>query len=396
MRLAHFIAGNSEPILMEWESFARGLLPGANMTIVELRDDAASILRSIARDMEQQQSPEQQASKSKGNDGAGGAASDALDDASALHGEERAGSGFHITDVIAEYRALRASVLRLWTRHATDLDQDDVDDIIRFNESLDQSLTNAVESYTERVERSRRMFLGILSHDLRNPLACIRIATHVLSRKGNDASSIEMLSMIDGSADTMKQLIADLTDYALTGLGSAMPLNRERVDLILLCREVMASYRTTHPGRTLRLHADADITDVQDAARMRQVVSNLVGNALDHGSTDGTVDLTVATERTSAEDSAVIISIRNEGPPIPPKALSTIFDPLKSYMTRDEAEHRNRGNIGLGLYIVREIVVAKGGAVKVVSTQEAGTTFTVRIPRYDPVKGTRDEARAAN
>src|SRR5476651_1357124 len=126
MRLAEFIIGNIEPILMEWETFARSLLPGANMTIIALRDDAGSILRATARDMQNRQSVRQQASKPKGDGGADTEASDRLDNASDLHGVERVGSGFHITDVVSEYRALRASVLRLWRES---LPQPDVHDI---------------------------------------------------------------------------------------------------------------------------------------------------------------------------------------------------------------------------------------------------------------------------
>src|SRR6186713_26623 len=140
MRLAEFILANIEPILAEWETFARSLLPGANMTTPALRDDAGAILLAIARDMQGLQSLQQQASKSKGAGGAGGAASDRLDDASDLHSEQRVCSGFHITDVVGEYRALRASVLRLWRAGLPQPELNDIDDMMRFNESLDQAL----------------------------------------------------------------------------------------------------------------------------------------------------------------------------------------------------------------------------------------------------------------
>ena len=112
----------------------------------------------------------QQASKSKGDGGADTVASERLDNASDLHGVDRVGSGFHITDVIAEYRALRASVLRLWRESLPQPDLNDIDDITRFDESLDQSLARGVGSYSKRIDESRQMFLAILSHDLRNPL----------------------------------------------------------------------------------------------------------------------------------------------------------------------------------------------------------------------------------
>ena len=391
MRLAEFIVANIEPILAEWETFARSLLPGAKMTRLALRDDAELILRATARDMREGQSLQQQASKSKGHGGAGGADSDRIDNASELHGAARVGSGFHITEVVSEYRALRASVLRLWRESLPQSDLNDVDDMTRFNESMDQSLAMAVSSYAKRIDQSRQMFLAILSHDLRNPLNCIRMATHLVSRTKDDPDSVEALSMIETSADAITRLISDLIDFALSGLGRAMPLTRGPVNLEALCREVVDSFRTAHPGRTLRFHSIGDVTGVWDAGRLRQAVSNLVGNAIQHGSPDGPVELSVA-----SDGPTVVLSVHNEGAPIPPEILPTIFDPLVRYATKESAAKRSPGSIGLGLHIVREIVVAKGGTVEVTSTAEQGTTITVRIPRFLPIEDdNRDDAKAA-
>jgi signal transduction histidine kinase len=396
MRLAEFIVENTEPILAEWEAFARSLSPGATMTVLDLRDDAESILRATARDMQSAQSLQQQASKSKGNGGAGGAASDAVDHASSMHGVARVGSGFHITDVVSEYRALRASVLRLWRESRPHPDVNDLDDITRFNESLDQSLAEAVSSYSQRVDQSRQMFLAILSHDLRNPLHTIRMAAQLISLTKDDPDSVEAVSMIETNTETIMRLTSDLIDFSSSGLGRAMPLRRGPVDLVKLCQEVVDGYRTAHPGRTLRFHSDGDITGVWDAGRLRQVVSNLMGNAIQHGSPEGPVELSVALEGSPPEESTIVLRVHNEGAPIPPDVLPTIFDPLKRYATREAAAQRTPGSIGLGLYIVREIVLAKGGTVEVASTAEEGTTFTVRIPRILPVEGdNRDDAKAA-
>ena len=396
MRLAEFIVANMEPILAEWEAFARSLLPGAKMTILELRDHAESILRATARDMQSAQSLQQQASKSKGTGGAGGAESDAMDDASSLHGVGRVGSGFHITDVVSEYRALRASVLRLWRESLPQPDVNDIDDITRFDEAMDQSLAKAVSSYSNRVDQSRQMFLAILSHDLRNPLNCIRMAAQLVSREKDDPDSVEALAMIETSTEAVTRLINDLVDFTLSGLGRTMPLTRGPVDLVKLCREVVEAYRTTNPGRTLRFHSDGDITGVWDAGRLRQVISNLMGNAIQHGSPEGPVELSVALEGSTPEESTVVLRVHNEGAPIPPDLLPTIFDPLVRYATRESAALRRPGSIGLGLYIVREIVVAKGGTMEVASTAQEGTTFTVRIPRILPIEGdNRDDAKAA-
>ncbi|MEO6062614.1 MAG: HAMP domain-containing sensor histidine kinase [Thermoflexales bacterium] len=379
MRLANFIIANVKPILAEWEAFAAALPSGANMTKRALRDHAEAILLASARDMEVNQSLAQQAGKSKGNGGARTTESDQLDIASAQHAEERVGAGFDIIEVVSEYRALRASVVRLWRKGFLQPDLDDLDDITRFNESIDQSLAEAVDSYTERLDRSRQLFLAILGHDLRNPLTAIRMSAKLVSRTNADLQSIDALSMIGTESEAMAKLIGDMIDFASTLLGSAMPLNCQPMDLQMLCREVVDGFRASHPQRTLQFNPRGDLTGNWDAARLRQVVSNLLGNALQHGSPKGPVKLSVA-----SEGATVMLSVHNEGAPIPPEALPTLFDPLVRHARVESALQRATGSIGLGLYIVREIVNAKGGTIAVASTAQQGTTFTVQIPRQPP------------
>jgi signal transduction histidine kinase len=382
MRLADFILGNVELILAEWEAFARSLESGATMTKLALRDDAEAILLATVQDMQTGQSPTQQSNKSKGNGGAVGEESERLDHASALHGVQRVGSGFDIVEVVAEYRSLRASVLRLWHRRHPQLDVNDMDDLIRFNESIDQSLAVAVGSYTSRVEQSRRLFLGILGHDLRDPLNRISMAAQLASRSANDPGAAKALSMIKTNTETITRLISDLIDFASTGLGRAMPLTCGPVDLEKLCRNIFEEFCFAYPQRTLRFHPGGDLTGDWDAARLQQVVSNLMSNALQHGSPEGPVDLSIA-----SDGSTVILSVHNEGPPIPPEKLGTIFDPLMRHaMPEESATRQVSGSIGLGLYIVRAIVVAHGGTVEVTSTTQAGTTFNVCLPRSQPAR----------
>lgn len=384
MRLAEFILAKIEPILVEWEAFARSLLPGANMTMGALRDDAESILRATARDMLTPQSLPQQETKSKGDGGADTVASDRLDNASESHGVERVGSGFHITDVVSEYRALRASVLRLWRESFPQPGVNDIDDITRFNESLDQSLARSVSSYSTRIDQSRQMFLAILSHDLRNPLNTIRMAANVVALQTDSSATANAMSMIARNADAMTQLIGDLIDFSSAGLGRAMPLNCAPVDLEEVCCDVIDSYRAAHPGRVLRFRAEGEVNGVWDAGRIRQIVSNLVGNSIQHGVMDGPIDVSVSSEGTGSglKGATAILSVHNEGAPIPPALLPTMFEPLKRYATPESIAQRTAGSIGLGLYIVREIVVAKRGTIEITSTAEEGTTFTVRIPRF--------------
>lgn len=379
MRLAQFILANVEPILADWEVFARNLEPGATMSVVALRDDAEGILRATARDMLVDQTLAEQDSKAKGLGGAGGKESDRLDRSSELHGAQRVGSGFDIMEVVFEYRALRASVMRLWRESVPRPDHNDIDDITRFNESMDQSLATAVRSYTDRVDRARRMFLAILGHDLRNPLHTIQMAAVVASEAGDAPDSAKALSVIGTNTTAITKLISDLIDFASTGFGTAMPLTPGPVDLEKLCLEVLEGCRITHPDRVVRLRSNGDLAGNWDGARLRQLVSNLVGNALQYGSENEAIELSVR-----SEDSSVELSVHNMGEPIPEDMLATIFDPLVRYVSPDSVERRAPGSVGLGLYIVHEIVDAHGGTVTVASGAKEGTRFTVRLPRTSP------------
>jgi signal transduction histidine kinase len=377
MRLADFILGNTEAILAEWEVFARGTVAGATMDKLALRDHAAVILRATARDMMSAQTAAQQSAKSMGREDAG-EESVRLDGASEEHGVGRVASGFDLAEVVSEYRALRASVIRLWRESGPDSDRRDLDDLTRFNESIDQSLTEAVLSYQRRINQSRQMFLAILGHDLRNPLNSMLMSGEALARSGQlDARLSRMASQISASAAAMGGMISDLLDFTSTGLGVAIPLAPAAMDLETLCREVVEETRAAHPECTLRFEAEGDLTGEWDATRLRQVVSNLLGNALQHGAQHCPVDLTVSGGH--GEDMDVVLTVRNDGPPILPDAMARLFDPL----VRGSAsgQQRRAGSIGLGLYIAREVVTAHGGTIEVTSSVEDGTVFTVRLPR---------------
>lgn len=381
MRLADFILGNIEPILVEWEAFARAIWPGPESEPSELRDHAADILRATAWDMNSAQTTAQQSDKSRGN-GDPGAGSARIDGASDVHAVGRVRSGFDMMSVVAEYRALRASVIRLWRASAPAPDVRDLDDLTRFNESIDQSLTEAVRSYTQRVDRSRQMFLAILAHDLRNPLNSMTMSADALTLAADlDAESAEMAAQISASAAAMARMISDLLDFAGTGLGAAMPVSPAPMDLGPLCQEVVDEIQAAHPGRALQFDAQGDLRGEWDSARLRQVISNLLGNGVHHGDQAAPVILSV-----SADPPGVRLTVRNSGPPIPPDDLPTIFDPLVRGQSPDARKRRRPGSIGLGLYIAREIVTAHAGTIDVASAADSGTLFTVRLPRRRPAR----------
>lgn len=379
MRLADFIVANLEPILLEWEKFARSLDPGSAMSVLALRDHAESILRVTARDMVSAQTPQQRADKSKG-EGGGGDESDVLDDASNEHAIGRVVSGFNLVEVVAEYRALRSSVLHLWRESVRKADERDLSDLTRFNESIDQSLAEAVRSYTGRVDESRELFLATLGHDLRAPLNAIMLSAQLLERSNQlDEENAQIASRMTVFGNTMTSMIYDLLDFTRTRLGGGIPVTLAPVDLGVLCRGVLDEFGAAHADRAVRFTSDGDISGEWDAARLRQVLSNLVANALEHGDPGGEIEIAA----TSAGPD-VLLTVRNQGPPIPSSALPTLFDPFVRASTTLRSEKR-RG-VGLGLYISREIVTAHAGRIVVATSESTGTLFSVRLPRKPPAE----------
>jgi signal transduction histidine kinase len=375
MRLADFILENMEPILSEWEVFARTIHPAAKLDRVVLRDHAQDILRATARDMMSAQSDVQQTDKSKGNSDVG-SAGERLRVASRLHAQGRVDSGFDLLEVVSEYRALRASVIRLWGKRGPHLDRD-LSDLTRFNEAIDESLTDAVASYTKRVDQSRQMFLAILGHDLRNPLTSIVMVNGLLvESEALDATSIDLVSRSSASAAAILRMTTDLIDYANTELGGKMPIVPASMDLQALCREVFDECQATAPTAKLRFESQSDITGTWDSARLRQVVSNLLGNAIQHGG-DSVVDVTLISQGTD-----VILTLHNDGPPILAAVIATLFEPLVRGGASEAATDHRPGSIGLGLYIAREIVTAHDGTLTVKSSLEVGTIFTLSLPRH--------------
>jgi signal transduction histidine kinase len=393
MRLADFIVSNVEPILMEWEVFARSITPGAKMDALALRDHAPQILLATVQDMKSSQSATERSAKSRGHahragttaeesvglSGAELSAAAGLNGASELHAIGRLGSGFDLMEVVSEYRALRASVLQLWLDSAPEPHERDVDDVNRFNESIDQSVAKAVSSYTRRVDQARDMFLAILSHDLRNPLNSIAMSADLLPQLS--AESSETAAQISTNAAVMARMISDLLDYTRTRLGAGMPVLPAAMDLGALCRALFDEFRTAHPNRVIRFHCEGDLGGHWDASRIRQAVSNLLGNAVQHGAENAPIDL-----KLTGETADVVLVVHNGGPPIPPGELPRIFEPLVRGSSAEFPKHNRPGSIGLGLYIAREVARSHGGRIDVTSSLDAGTAFTLRLPRHCPAR----------
>ena len=381
MRLAQFITENLEEILVEWEAFAATLLvPGQVMTSLALRDHATEILLAIAEDIESNQSDLEQAYKSKGY----AQIADATRTAAMTHGALRHLAGFDLRQLAAEFRALRASVLRLWLKRGGD-DGSAFYQLTRFNESIDQALAESIANYSDEVARSRDTFLAILGHDLRSPLAAIANSGLLLASPGllPPDAALDAVRRINRSASRMSSMIADLLEYTRTRLGRAKPISLEFLNLEQLCRIAHDEIRAAHPERIFWFETSGDLEGHFDSAQLHQVLSNLLNNAVQHGAANQPITLSA-----HGEPDKVTLQVRNYGRPIPPDQLQVIFNPLVRVPLRSDELKAESSSLGLGLYIAREIVTMHGGTIMAESSEEAGTVFSARLPRA------RTEARA--
>lgn len=370
MALSAFIRDNMATILDEWQQFAATIPSAHSLDREALRNDAERILAAIALDMETPQSDEEQADKSKGLKRRVTGSSDT---AAESHAIARFSEGFDFKEMASEYRALRATVVRLWLTSLTIVDKSVLYELTRFNEGLDQAFTESIGRFADRVNESRELFMGALGHDLRTPLHVImQSAAYLKKPETPSRRHAAMIEHIEKSAEQLKQMVDDLLDVTRTRLGGSLPLTPDSADLEAICRTVVAEFQLVYPIRDIQLQTRGDLTGMWDAARLNQLVSNLLRNAIQHGGAASPVIVSAV-----AEQDRVVLKVKNFGEPIPEPLLRHIFEPLK----RGEARPEKRDNLGLGLYIACTIARAHNGSIRVESSRDDGTLFTVSLPR---------------
>lgn len=371
MRLAPFIRSNIEKISAEWESFATTLVPQEEFSRSALRDGIVEMLHGIAADMELAQNADQQQGKSEGDP----TRNEHIGDAAERHAVERVKMGLSARQVISEFRALRATVIRLWQADAFEIDEASLYDLTRFNEAIDQVLTEAAVTYTEEMDRARETFLGILGHDLRNPLSAISGFAELQLRSKNAENHARYASQIQVCAGRMSHMITDLIELTRVRLGAGILVKPAHTSLRRICMNVIAEMTAIHRKRVFQLNCTDDLLGDWDEARMSQVLSNLLGNAVQHGKDGSPVTVTA-----KHDGNAVVLSVHNEGTTIPPNMIPLLFNCLFQGPSDQRPAEDNSTSLGLGLYIAKEIVTAHGGTIAVESSDEGGTTFTARLP----------------
>ena len=375
MRLSDFIVAHVDRIVDEWESFAKTIKPAADlMSVEELRDHAKAILLAAARDMKTAQTKSEQAAKSKGEDLN---KTPSLDEAAASHGELRHVVGFDLVQMTSEFRHLRASVIRLWVESLKAPELAYFTDMIRFNEAIDEALAESTAAYAEQVARSRDIFLAILGHDLRAPLQAVGMSADMLERKAKlDAASQTYLARIKSGTRHMGAMVSDLLEFVRSRLGATLPVERKHMDLAAACREAIEEACAGQPKCNPVLSVHGDTTGQWDQGRITQLLQNLIGNALQHGSANQEISI-----RITGEDNNVELVVHNLGNPIDEGAIGSIFDPLVRHPGAEQEAKGPSTSLGLGLFIVKEVVNAHAGSITVTSNVNDGTTFTVVLPK---------------
>ena len=397
MRLSAFILANMESILQEWEDFARDLgVVTESMDAQELRDHAKHILEDVAADLETDQSDAQQEAKSKGN--APTDASEAPDSGAEMHGVVRAMEGFTLDQMLSEYRALRASVLRLWTRKKGIDESFEAEQITRFNESIDEALSKSAKRYARDVERliasahakERMAALGTLSaglgHDMSNVLMPVGVSLDQLEKMALPPESKHLLHSIRRSMEHLRGLTGGLRSLSVD------PEDTEASPATTQLRDWWAEASSPYKwalSPMVELHSSGfESLDLPPVAVpkhvLMQAVFNLVQNAAEAlGAKPGG---NVWVSATAGEDGTTVsLAVRDDGPGLDPETLARCTEPF--FTTKP----RGRGT-GLGLSLVRTAVERHGGRLVIESAPDEGSIFTLVLPaaeHHDQPNGER-------
>ena len=392
MRLSAFIAQNKEPIMQDWEDFACTIAPPALwMDSKALRDHVGFILDAIIVDLDTAQTPQEQSEKSRGESPQKKAPSYAQ-----THATERLASGYTIDQLVSEYRALRASVLRLWAANSPAVMWSDAGDVARFNEAVDQALAESVLRYVQLVEstiqaqklaevelrqsnQNKDEFLAMLAHELRNPLAPISNAAHLLSVSPANETLVRQVSdIINRQILHLTHIVDDLLDVSRLNRG-LVELHTEPLDVKLIVagavEQAQPLMETRHHSLVLKLGAAPAFVE-GDKTRLVQVLSNLLNNAAKYTLPNGEIVLALEVREGQAH-----LTVSDNGSGIAPGLLPHIFE---LFTQAERTPDRTQGGLGLGLALVKNIIALHGGKVEAKSEGLGkGSVFTVMLPLID-------------
>lgn len=382
MNISEFTEQNLGPIVDEWVEFARTRVsPAQYFTREELADHARVLLLAIAADMRQTQGAQARHEKSQGDHPAN---APEITRMAQDHASQRFEQGFSFDHLVSEFRALRASVIRRWIGLIEQPNHQHLEELTRFGEAMDQALSESASLYSKKVDDSRNLLLGVLGHDLRTPLGVVHMSASYLLRMDTlDGMQTKAAARILTSSERMSAMVKDILDFTQTAFGVTLPISPAPGDLGDLAKTIAGEVTTVFPECRIELALEGVLTGRWDAARIGQMLGNLLTNAVQHGDKSEPVTVRVIG---NVED--VLVEVGNKGSPLTAEAERTLFLPLRQAPTAAGERRAGSSGLGLGLYIAREITAAHGGAIAATSDAD-GTTFSVRLPRTPPVSKDR-------
>ncbi|MDP2816849.1 MAG: sensor histidine kinase [Polaromonas sp.] len=372
MRLSTHLRANAQDILAAWDAFAATLVhDGSLLDQATLRDHAGEILAAIADELDRPPASENPDTPPD----AGKGPSEDLESAAETHADTRMVSGFAIDTMITEYRAFRSNVVRQWVDAGGGRDQPrDMEDLVRFHDAMDQAIAESVARYTDQTRKSTDLFIGILGHDIRNPLGTISMSAQYLVRSGQLAANAA--EPIINSVVRINSVIEHVVDFTRAQSEGLMPINPKPGNLVTQFSKIMEETRVRNPQSILRMDSSGSFEGRWDEGRMGQLLSNLLANAISYGARGEPV-----TVRLWELADQVAFSVHNFGAPISVEEQARIFKPLVRGSAAERGERRVPNGLGLGLFICQEIVRAHGGTIHLTSDESRGTSFIVKLPR---------------
>jgi len=363
LKTHEFLKRERDCIISAWEQAIRMEPRLVSLEGSALRNELPEFIDDLAAWMEREEEP-----------GRG-----SLGSLPAAHAAQRNVNGYQLAQLVEEYRVLRTTILRLLLHQETAEQMASgasgmerrVSDLARLNAGLDRAISEAVEYFVGERERARERFIGILGHDLRSPLNTIMSSAHLMLRSGKLPPGLDQpAGRIARNAELMTRMVGDLLDLVRARIGEGLPITTGPVDMGEVCRTTIEDMRVADPSRAVTIEVDGDLWGEWDRDRAIQAIGNLVSNALKYGRDPVVVSATGAADE-------VLVAVTNHGETIPQDLVSKLFDPFQ----RGELGAGRRAGVGLGLFIVKEIMRAHGGTVALESAEEGGTTFTLRWPR---------------
>ena len=377
-RISSLLHQHHELLIEQWIQLVLSdpEVPEANrLSEVALRDHIPRLLARM-RDM-----LVAQAARSAANDAA---IQISISSPAQAHAHHRFANGYTLGHAMREMTHFRATVVDLCGREGARLEGDEAKllqamidaALITVAVEMEQAARTDLEIERERLRQEvefRERFMGILGHDLRNPLSAVVNAATLLQESDYvPAQEAWILERITKSADRMARMISDLLDVTRARSGGRLAIRPSQVDLRALCLQVTEELKMVYQGRLVLVRGAGDTTGDWDADRIAQLVQNLTGNALDYS--PGGTPVRIAIQSTGA---SVRLSIHNRGPTIPVEKMASIFEPFQ----RGGDEARPSNGLGLGLFIAAEIAASHGGTLRVRSGPIQGTTFILALPR---------------